>query len=128
MTGFLKVFILGSFITTVNLISQNLWAESAAQIKMTESQIREQMIQITKELGTSCAECHDTQNFKNSSLPNHRVGKDHLKIVQMLRDNGMNGRNGPEASCYMCHRGQLKYDFENKEAEKKSPAPKKSEH
>ena len=102
------------------LILPSLFAfsQSATVIKVTESQIREQMLQITKELGVSCAECHDVKNFKSDSLPNHRVAKEHMKWVDLLRDNGMNGRNAPEASCYMCHRGQLKYNFELKDTHK----------
>lgn len=111
---FFKFIAILSFIVPAFLAN----SQSANVIKVTESQIREQMLQLTKELGVSCAECHDTKNFKSDALPNHRIAKEHMRWVDLLRDNGMNGRNAPEASCYMCHKGQLKFQFDLKDNHK----------
>lgn len=88
----------------------SLWAEGAEEIKKTEQEVREQMIKISAELGVSCTECHVVTNFKDNQKEAFKVAAQHIKIVQVLKASGLNGQKGqPEASCYMCHRGQLRY-------------------
>lgn len=86
-------------------------AESAVGLKKSEEKIRAEMIVISRQLGVTCTECHNVQNFKSDEKKNFRIGLEHMKITQMLRDKGFDGKKGPEASCYMCHQGELKPDF-----------------
>lgn len=82
--------------------------ESAHALKADEENVREQMLRITKELGTTCTECHNTNDFKSDAKETFKIAAKHLKIVAALRANGFDGKNGPEANCYMCHRAQLR--------------------
>lgn len=82
-------------------------AESPAEIKLDEEAIRKQMVQWTEELGVTCTECHNLRNFKDSQSKGFRVGRDHARIVNLMKANGFDGIKGPLANCYMCHRGDL---------------------
>jgi hypothetical protein len=89
--------------------------KSPSELKLREEEIRKQMIQISKELGVTCTDCHSTSNWKDSSKPYFKVALEHMKIVDLLKQGGMNGKNKtPEASCYMCHRGQVNYNWKSK--------------
>ena len=75
---------------------------------MNEQKIREEMLRLTKELGTTCAECHNLSNFKSSDRPSFKIAAQHMQVVTVLKANGFDGVKGPLASCKMCHRGELK--------------------
>ncbi len=94
-------------------------AESVTQFVTKEEKIREEMITISRELGVTCTECHNVTNFREDSKKSFQVGKEHMKITQMLKDNGFDGKKGPMSTCYMCHRGKLRPDF-------KEPTPDKA--
>lgn len=73
------------------------------------------MIKISRQLGVTCTECHTTKNFRSGDKPSFKVSLVHMKMVDVLKQNGLSGKNGePEASCYMCHRGQLKFDHKER--------------
>lgn len=93
-------------------------AQTVQKILKDEEQIRQEMIRISRELGVTCTTCHDVKNFKSETLKAYKIGKEHMKITQLLKDKGFNGKSGPEATCYMCHRGKLKPDFQEPETEK----------
>lgn len=86
-------------------------AESVSNFVKNEEKIREEMVTISRELGVTCSECHKVTNFSDNSKKTFKVGLDHMKLTQMLRENGMDGKKGPTATCYMCHRGKLKPDY-----------------
>ncbi|MNL01119.1 Photosynthetic reaction centre cytochrome C subunit [compost metagenome] len=86
-------------------------AETVPQFVQKEEEIREYMIQISRELGVTCATCHNVQNFKSSDMQTYKVSKEHMKITQMLKENGFDGKKGAAANCYMCHRGKLMPDY-----------------
>jgi hypothetical protein len=90
-------------------------AESPNEFKKQEKAIREQMRDWSRQLGVTCKSCHDVNNFKSDKLSAFKIGKEHMKITQLLIDNGMDGKLGPKADCYMCHRGQLKPSYKEKE-------------
>ena len=93
-------------------------AESVTSFVTKEDKIREEMITISRQIGVTCTECHNVQNFSNDSKKSFRVGKEHMKLTQMLKENGFDGKKGPEATCYMCHRGKLRPDFKEPVSEK----------
>lgn len=90
------------------LLAPSAKTESAQALKATEEQVREQMLQITKELGTTCTECHRVDNFADAAKKGFQIAAKHLKLVAAMKENGFDGKNGPEANCYMCHRGELR--------------------
>jgi nitrate/TMAO reductase-like tetraheme cytochrome c subunit len=86
-------------------------AESVPKFVKKEEKIREEMVTISRELGVTCTECHNVQNFTDDSKKSFKVGKEHMKLTQMLKENGFDGKKGPAATCYMCHRGKLMPDY-----------------
>jgi len=96
------------------ILSPKAYTESAAKLKTTEEKIREEMIVISRQLGVTCSECHNVQNFANADKKAFKVSKDHMRIVETLRGNGFDGKKGPEASCFMCHQGKLRPDYQEK--------------
>jgi hypothetical protein len=97
--------------TSLLLIAQKSHAQTAKKIKSTEEQIRDSMVTISRQLGITCTYCHNTDDFKNSDKPFFKIAKEHMRLTQILIDSGMDGKSGPKADCYMCHRGQSKPDF-----------------
>jgi cytochrome c556 len=87
------------------------WAQTPDKIKKSEDDVRQEMIKISRQVGVTCTECHSTKNFKANEKPNFKIALAHMKMTEVLKQNGFSGKNGEvEASCYMCHRGQLKFD------------------
>lgn len=107
-------------------------AQTPEKIKKSEEDIRQEMIKISRQLGVTCTECHSTKNFKSAEKPNYKVSLAHMKMTEALKQQGFSGKNNePEASCFMCHRGQLKYEFKERfndhnrfEPKKKKPPEK----
>lgn len=105
----LSSLVLGLLLVTEPSQSQSSQLAGARDLKMSDEQMRQQMIVISRQLGVNCLTCHETDNFKSDKKREFKVSKDHMRIVQVLIDNGMNGSAGmPKADCYMCHRGHLK--------------------
>lgn len=77
------------------------------------------MVVISRHLGVTCTECHNLKNFRDDSKKAFKVSLEHMKWVELLKANGMDGKNAPEATCYMCHRGLLQPAYKEKEADVK---------
>jgi hypothetical protein len=107
-----SLFVSGPAIFIVLLIlTPSGRSESASKIKIDEEKTRQEMVVISRQLGVTCAECHNVQNFALSDKKSFKVAKDHLRIVEVLRAQGFDGKKGPEASCFMCHQGALRPVF-----------------
>ncbi len=91
------------------LYSSGGQTESAVRFKKEQEIVRIQMVQLSRELGVTCTECHSSKNFKDGSKATFKIAKDHMKTVEILRNSGFNGKKYPEASCFMCHQGKLKF-------------------
>lgn len=106
-----KKILLQSAIVCLGVLLFSLGArpESAESFKNEQEIVRVQMVQLSRELGVTCTECHSAKNWKDGSKQTFKIAKDHLKTVEVLRANGFNGKIYPEASCYMCHQGKLKF-------------------
>ena len=87
-------------------------AQTAAKVKSEEEIMRETMVTISRQLGVTCTTCHNPDNFRSDKKMEFKVAKEHMKITQLLIDSGMDGKKGPKASCYMCHRGELKPKYQ----------------
>lgn len=105
MTKPLVFFLCLGFLGLVFVAPQG-HSESTRDLKVSEENVREQMLRITKELGTTCTECHNVNNFKSDAKESFKIGSKHIKLVAVMKANGMDGKSGPEANCYMCHRGE----------------------
>ncbi len=86
-----------------------LTESSTEKFKREQEIVRVQMVQISRELGVTCTECHSSKNWKDGSKSTFKVAKEHLKTVEILRANGFDGKKFPEASCFTCHQGKLKF-------------------
>lgn len=93
------------------LVTTSSGAESVTKFVTKEEKIREQMVTISRELGVTCTACHNVQNFASDEKKTFKVGREHMKLTQMLKENGFDGKKGPESTCYMCHRGKLRPDY-----------------
>ncbi len=72
--------------------------------------VREQMLQISKELGVTCTFCHNSENFKDAKNKNYNIARDHFRVLRMLNsEQGLNDK--PKVSCYVCHQGKAKFTF-----------------
>ncbi|MEK2688003.1 hypothetical protein [Bdellovibrio sp. GT3] len=100
-----------TLVTGLFLTGTPALAQSIQKFVKTEEMIREEMVTISRELGVTCAECHNVQNFTDSSKKSFKVSKEHMKLTQMLKENGFDGKKGPTATCYMCHRGKVQPDY-----------------
>ena len=103
-------------------------AQSPQKLKAQEDEMRAQMMTMSRHLGVTCTTCHKTENFKSDEIPAFKVAKAHIKLTQLLIDNGLDGsaKDRPKADCYMCHRGQLVPDYKEKlDPMRKEPALKK---
>ena len=120
------------------LIATGVFAQSPSKIKADDEFYREYMITVSRQLGVTCATCHNTKNWQDDKKNEFKVAKHHIKLVQLLIDNGMSGENGtPKADCYLCHRGKLKPDYvepfhhmtmdKNKKSDKKNNKTEKIE-
>ncbi|MGZ3775393.1 MAG: hypothetical protein ACXVCY_09380 [Pseudobdellovibrionaceae bacterium] len=98
-------------------------SESVTKFVTSEEKIREEMITISRELGVTCSECHNVQNFQDNSKKGFKVGKEHMKLTQMLKENGFDGKKGPLSTCFMCHRGKLVPDYKESISQKHDPEP-----
>lgn len=90
---------------------QTAIAISPDEIKKKEEDIRAIMFTISRQLGVTCTSCHETENFRENKKSEFKVALEHMKITQTLIDKGFDGKKGPKADCYMCHRGQLKPSY-----------------
>ena len=110
---FLKFLLANCFAIALPLllVAPDSHSQSAKKLKVQEEEMRSYMIMISRQLGVSCTTCHLTDNFKSDEKAHFKVAKDHMRLTQMLIDNGMDGKKGPKADCFMCHRGQLKPDY-----------------
>ena len=95
------------------LVAPQGFSESPKQLKEADAAYREYMVTISRQLGVTCVACHNTKNWSDDKKNEFKVAKHHIKLVQVLIDNGFSGEKGsPKADCYMCHRGKLKPDYE----------------
>lgn len=104
-------FMIFSLLSVLFFVGSITSAESVPKFVKKEENIREEMVTISRELGVTCTECHNVQNFTDNSKKSFKVGKEHMKLTQMLKENGFDGKKGPTATCYMCHRGKLMPEY-----------------
>lgn len=94
------------------IISIHSYSQTPEKLKQTEEELRQQMITISRQLGVTCTECHNIKNFKDDSKKSFKISLKHLKMVELLKLNGLSGNNSePEASCFMCHKGKLHFKY-----------------
>ncbi len=102
-----RVFLMAAFCA-----SSWALAQTPAKIKSDEELMRESMVVISRQLGVNCTTCHNPENFRSDKKVEFKIAKEHMKLTQILIDSGMDGKKGPKATCYMCHRGDLKPKYQ----------------
>lgn len=103
-SSFLVVTIAGMLVLLAPL-SLKSKTEKDADLKM-----REQMVQMSKELGVTCAYCHNPENFKDAKNKKFKIALEHLKITQLLNSEKAFNRK-PLITCYSCHQGHAQYQY-----------------
>lgn len=94
------------------LIAPQSQSQLPNKVKQEEEIQRERMVVISRQLGVTCNTCHDNKNFTSDKKASYKIAKEHIRLVQVLIDNGMDGQNNrPKADCYMCHRGRAIPDY-----------------
>jgi hypothetical protein len=93
------------------LIGSMAQGEGVTKVITNEEKIREEMVQISRELGVTCTECHNVQNFADATKKGFQIGAQHMKLTNLIKANGFDGKKGPLMTCYMCHRGKLIPDY-----------------
>ena len=77
--------------------------------------MRKWMLEISRQMGVTCTYCHNTKNFKDNSMDTFKVAMNHIEVVEWLNREGFyKDRRGTQATCFMCHRGKAKPDYEEK--------------
>lgn len=71
---------------------------------------REYMKDISRQLGVTCAHCHDVKNYKSGEMETHKTAKTHMEMVELLNEK-FPGKVGKKVDCYMCHRAHAKWDY-----------------
>jgi nitrate/TMAO reductase-like tetraheme cytochrome c subunit len=119
-----KLFFIFSVFTVmaIMVLGPESHSQSAVKIKSQDEITRSEMTEMSRQLGVTCTECHKVENFKDSSKVNFHKAKEHMRIVELLKGGGFDGKSGPQATCYMCHRGELRPAF--KEGMKLMPVKK----
>lgn len=90
-------------------MTTDLQAKSSKKWTDAELKTRAEMIDISRQLGVTCAHCHDTSNLKSPQKRAYKVAKEHLRVTRLLNDKGFKGK--PKVTCYMCHRGKVVPDY-----------------
>ena len=97
-------------VIVVLLFSANSLLEAKSEPDA-DMKVRDQMVQISRELGVTCTYCHNSENFKDSKNKNFGIALKHLKITQLLNsDQGFKGK--PAVTCYVCHQGEAKFEYD----------------
>lgn len=107
----MRTWTLAIAISATLLWGKTAHSQSAIKVKSDEEIMRENMLSISKQLGVTCNSCHISENFRSDGKIEFKIAKEHMKITQLLIDSGLDGKKGPKATCYMCHRGKAKPDY-----------------
>jgi hypothetical protein len=84
-----------------------------APLKDSDIKTRDYMVELSRQIGVTCTHCHDLKDFKKSDKPAYKLGQTHIEMVAMLNEKYA-GKVGEKVDCYMCHRGQPKWDYQEK--------------
>lgn len=108
------------------IVSVPGYSQSVKALQADDEEMRRSMVVISRQLGVDCTACHNPKNFASAEKASFKVAKDHMRLTQLLIDNGMDGKDKrPKADCYMCHRGTMhpkyKEPFDPMTMEKEKP-------
>lgn len=83
------------------------------EIRDADLRKREHMVEISRQIGVTCTYCHDVKDFKKANKSAYKISKTHIEMVNLLNEKYTN-KVGEKVDCYMCHRGQPKWDYREK--------------
>ena len=66
------------------------------------------MKRISRSLGAKCDHCHrtDIRDFASDESDHKRVAREMMRMVDRLNQELFTWDEAPQATCYMCHRGE----------------------
>ena len=83
-------------------------------LKGDELKHREQMVEISRQLGVTCIHCHNTSDFKSDKMPTWQTAKKHMEVVEALNRDFKAQLGVKKVDCFMCHRGKHMPDYKEK--------------
>lgn len=86
-----------------------------------EAEVRQSMVDMSRQLGVTCVYCHKMENFKNGDKEAFKIAESHMKIVADLNSRRLRGL--PKVDCYMCHQGHAKAPYKEPIDPTKAAAP-----
>lgn len=100
------------FLILIHTIALTCWAEPGQYPKIEDADsIKRQVMQNwSRQLGVTCAYCHDVKNFKDPTKASYKVSIEHQRLVRLINEQvfielDKSGAPKIKADCYMCHRG-----------------------
>lgn len=99
-----------------NSSQAGLMSETAKNNLVT-NEIKEKMMNWSRQLGVTCIYCHNLENFKEDKKLSFKISLKHDKMVRVLQEEVFDERDNAHAlkvkvDCYMCHRGQQRPDYQ----------------
>jgi hypothetical protein len=81
---------------------------------ITKDELKQHMKLITKSLGTKCDYCHltDSRDYASDELLEKRIARKMMRMVERINREYFTWKDAPEATCFMCHHGELKPQLE----------------
>jgi len=79
-----------------------------------ELEMRDYMVEISRHLGVTCTHCHNLKDFKSQKKKPWKMAKNHIELVNTLNQNHLDKLGIDKADCFMCHRGKLKPEYQEK--------------
>jgi hypothetical protein len=81
---------------------------------ITKDELKQHMKLITKSLGTKCDYCHrtDIRDYASDELLEKRIARKMMRLVERINRDHFTWKDAPEATCFMCHHGELKPQLE----------------
>ena len=75
---------------------------------ITKSELLETMKLVTKSLGVKCDFCHrtDVRDYASDEIEKKVIAREMMRMVQMINGQHFTWNGAPEATCFMCHRGE----------------------
>ncbi len=96
-------------VLTISLLIHSAFLIAETPKKDADFAVREQMIAISRQLGVTCAYCHNLKNFKSDEKKNFKTARKHIEVLNWLNTKGFAGT--PKVDCFLCHRGKAVPDY-----------------
>jgi Photosynthetic reaction centre cytochrome C subunit len=81
---------------------------------ITKDELKTYMKLVTKSLGTKCDHCHrtDIRDYASDEIKEKRIAREMMRMVTEINREHFSWPDAPQASCFMCHHGELEPQLE----------------